>query len=164
MTKYLVFEKEKTSAKSNILGSPEDIACDIACFVEMDGNPKTAFVAFPANSPQSTFETIRCTPRFSVDLDQKKIDVWMNDAKTILNKIYHIDRLIEDSYLDVMVAIDQLEHAIKNSEAFQKIDLLSEINVWSAFEEIEKPSDHDFSQYVSEYFEVERIDSRVSGR
>jgi hypothetical protein len=157
MIKYLVFKNEPSSGKSNVLGSPEDVACDIAGFVEGDGNPKTAFIAFPAETPEATFATLKLVPRFSVALDQKKIDVWTNDANNILNKIHHIDRLIEDSYLDIMGAIDQLEYAIKKSAAFQGIDILSEIDIWSAFEEMEKPTDHDFSRYVSEYFEVERI-------
>ena len=164
MTKYLVFEKEKTSIKSNAPGSPEDIACDIASFIEMDGNPKTAFIAFAAGSPQATFETIRCNPRFSVILDKKKIKIWNNDARSILKKIYDIEDCIEDSYADIMSALDELEYEIKHSSAFRNIDLLSEVNVCSAFDEIGKPSDHDFSHYISEYFEVERIDSRVSGR
>lgn len=158
MTKYLVFKKEKTSVKSNAPGSPEDIACDIACFVEMDGNPKTAFIAFPADSPQATFETIRCAPRFSINLDKRKIKTWVNDARSILKKIYDIEDCIEDSFSDIMSAIDELEYEIKHSSAFRNIDLLSEVNICSAFEDIEKPTDHDFSHYVSSYFEVERLD------
>jgi hypothetical protein len=158
MSKYLVFKSDPASGKSNAPGSPEDVACDIACFIEMDGNPKAAFIAFPADSPQATLEAIRCAPRFSVALDQKKIDVWMNDARSILKKIYDIEDCIEDSYSDIMSALDELEYEIKYCLAFRNIDLVSEINVWNAFEDIEKPTDHDLSRYVSEYFEIERLD------
>ena len=164
MSKYLVFQNDPAAGKFNTPGSPEDIACDIVCFIEMNGNPKTEFIAFPADSPQATLEAIRCGPRFSVNLDKKKIEIWTNDTKKILTKIYDIEDCIEDSYSEILSALDDLEQEIKRSSAFRDIDLLSEINVWGEFEEIEKPTDHDFSKYVSEYFEVERIDCLLNGR
>ena len=40
MVKYLVFKNDRASGKSNVPGSPEDVACDIARVVEMEGNSK----------------------------------------------------------------------------------------------------------------------------
>jgi hypothetical protein len=45
MTKYLVFKNDRASGKSNVPGSPEDVACDIARVVEMEGNSKNSFIA-----------------------------------------------------------------------------------------------------------------------
>ena len=67
MKKYLIFRNNPASGKSNIPGSPEDIACDIASVLEVGGVPKNTFIAYLADSPEATFATIQSSPLFSME-------------------------------------------------------------------------------------------------
>ena len=73
MTKYLIFKNDPASGKLNAPGSPEQVACDIARAVALDADPPNAYIVYPAESPQATFEALKATPRFSIELDQGKI-------------------------------------------------------------------------------------------
>lgn len=154
MIKYLIFKNEKDSGKSNLPGSPEEVACDIARTVEMDGNGKDAFIAYPADTPQATFEALKSLPCFAVELDQKKIDNWNNEAEPLLEKIYTVHDALGNAYSMIMAAIHDLESDCESSELFKELDLTGDMDIDSAFEHIENPSEYLFAEHVAEAFGV----------
>jgi ABC-type lipopolysaccharide export system ATPase subunit len=88
MTKYLIFNNSPSSDKSNVPGSPEDIACDIARVIENEGNSKKRFISYPAKSTDATFASLQEAPRYAVELNQKKniaIVIVEHSIKTVLN-------------------------------------------------------------------------------
>lgn len=154
MTKYLIFKNDPTSGKLNAPGSPEQVACDIARVVEMEGAPPNAFVVYPADSQAATFEALKDTPRFSIELDKAKIDLWLNEAEPILEKIYSVHDTLGNAYGMIMDSIRELESDLESSEHFEGLDLTSEMDIDRAFEYIENPSEYEYAEKIQEVFDV----------
>jgi len=163
MIKYLVFKNDRTSGKSNVPGSPEDVACDIARVVEMDGNTKQSFIAHAEGSPEATFATLKKPPRYAVELDQGKIDAWVNDAEPMLAKIFNVHDVIDNAYGDIMHAVDDLEDDLQASEVWSSIDLMDGMNVDFGFEAISRPNEYEFASHIAEYFGVQVFEYHPGG-
>ena len=158
MKKYLIFRNNPASGKSNILGSPEDIACDIASVLEVGGVPKNAFIAYLADSPEATFATIQSAPLFSMELDLARINAWINDVEPLLHKIYYFDDVVNEAQSLVMSAFSDLEESIEESIIFKDVDLTSEISISNPFEEIGRPDEYEFIERLEEEFSVEKFE------
>ena len=158
MKKYLIFRNNSASGKSNIPGSPEDIACDIARAIEMAGVPKNAFIAYLADSPEATFATIQSSPLFSMELDLARINAWINDVEPLLHKIYYFDDVVNEAQSLVMSAFSDLEESIEESIIFKDVDLTSEISISNPFEEIGRPDEYEFTERLEEEFSVEKFE------
>ncbi len=163
MTKYLVFNNSRTSGKFNVPGSPEDIACDIARVVENEGNSKTRFISYPAESPEATFATIHQVPRYAIVLNQKKIDAWINDAEPMLAKILHVHDVIDHAYGDIMGAVNDLDTDMQDSAVCRDLDLMDEMNIEHGFEVISRPNEYVFSDHIAEYFDVQVFEYHPTG-
>lgn len=163
MTKYLIFNNSHVSGKLNIPGSPEDIACDIARVVEDAGNPKNRFISYPAESPEATFATLQQAPRYALELDQKKIDAWVNDAEPLLEKIFSVHDVIDNAYGDIMQAVSDLEDELQESTIFQGLDLMENMNINYGFESISRPSEYEFSEHIADYFDVQVFEYHPAG-
>jgi len=163
MIKYLVFKNDRASGKSNVPGSPEDVACDIARVVEMDGNTKYSFIAHAEGSPEATFSTLQGMPRYALELDQSKIDAWINDAEPMLAKILSVHDVIDNAYGDIMHAVDDLEEDLQASEVWSSIDLMDGMNVDFGFEAISRPNEYEFASHIAEYFGVQVFEYHPGG-
>ena len=155
MKKYLVFRNNPASGKSNIPGSPEDIVCDIARVVDRDGHSKKAFITYLADSPEATFATIQSVLLFSMELDQVKINAWINDAKPLLEKINNFGYVINDARTLMTSAFCELEESNKKSIIFKDIDLTDEISIGSVFDDMGRPNEHNFVERLKDEFSVE---------
>jgi hypothetical protein len=162
--KYLVFRNNPASVKSNILGSPEDIACDIASVLEVGGVPKNAFIAYLADSPEAMFATIQSAPLFSMELDQAKINAWINDAEPLLAKILSVHDVIDNAYGDIMEAVNDLENDLQQSSVCHDLDLIGDMSIDHGFEAISRPSEYEFSEHITEYFDVKVLENHPVGR
>jgi hypothetical protein len=163
VTKYLVFNNSRTSGKLNVPGSPEDIACDIARVVENEGNSKNRFISYPAESPDATFATIQEGPRYALELDQKKINAWLNDAEPLLAKILNVHDVIDHAYGDIMQAVNDLESNVQDSTVCHGLDLMDEMNIEHGFEVISHPNEYVFSDHIAEYFDVQVFEHHPTG-
>ena len=164
MKKYLIFRNNPASGKSNIPGSPEDIACDIAMGVKIDGHLKNTFIAYPADSPEATFATIQSAPLFSMELDQAKINAWINDAEPLLAKILSVHDVIDNAYGDIMEAVNDLENDLQQSSVCHDLDLIGDMSIDHGFEAISRPSEYEFSEHITEYFDVKVLENHPVGR
>lgn len=163
MIKYLVFKNDRSSGKSNVPGSPEDIACEIAGFVEGDGNPRAAFIAYPSETPEATFATLKLEPRFAIPLDAARMNVWLKEVKPLIREIEKVAEIVNNAYADITEAMEDLALKIQFSPSFEHIDIMSDVNIDSAFDDLGSPSKYDFSHYVSDYFEVKLMDHSSIG-
>lgn len=163
MTKYLIFNNSRTSVKFNMPGSPEDIACDIARVVENEGNSKNRFIGYPAESPEASFATLQEGPRYALELDQKKIDAWLNDAEPLLAKILHVHDVIDRAYGDIMQAANDLDNELQASAVCHALDLMGDMRIDHGFEAISRPNEYEFSEHIAEYFDVQVFDYHPAG-
>ena len=164
MKKYLIFRNNPASGKSNSPGSPEDIACDIIRAIEMAGVPQKAFIAYLADSPEAMFATIQSTPLFSIELDQAKINAWINDAEPLLAKILSVHDVIDNAYGDIMEAVNDLENDLQQSSVCHDLDLIGDMSIDHGFEAISRPSEYEFSEHITEYFDVKVLENHPVGR
>ena len=157
MAKYLVFQNDKSIGKTSPAGSPEYIACEIARTVEGDSNPVDHFIAFAENTPEATFMTLKSVLRFSVVVDQRRTELWRDEVEPIRDQIYALYDTIGDCYSNITGGIQDLDRCCENSQHFSDVDMTSSMNVDSAFESIENPSEWDFCQKLEELFEVKNL-------
>ncbi len=163
MIKYLVFKNDQASGKSNVPGSPEDVACDITRVVEMEGNTKYSFIAHVEGSSEATFATLKKPPRYAVELDQSKIDAWISDAEPMLAKILSVHDVIDNAYGDILSAVDDLDTELQDSAVCNSLDLMDDMNIDHGFEAISRPSEYEFSEHIAEYFDVQVFEYHPSG-
>ena len=164
MTKYLIFNNSPSSGKSNVPGSPEDIACDIASVIENVGNSKKRFISYSANSNDATFASLQESPRYAVELNPKKMNTWINDVLPLLEKIYSLNDVIDQAYGDIMQAVNDLDHDLKGNSVCHELDLISDMSVDHGFEAISRPNEYDFSERIVKYFDVKIFEYHLDGR
>jgi hypothetical protein len=163
MIKYLVFKNDPSGGKFSAPGSPEDIACDIARVVEMDGNSKYSFIAYAENSSEATFAAIKSLPRFSVELDQAKINTWITDAEPMLRSIFFTHESIDEAYSTIRVAIDKLIKDQDKSIVCQDFDVLGECDLDRAFDALIRPNEYLYAEHIAEYFGVQVFENQIEG-
>ena len=157
MTRYFVFKAERGSKQKDKPGSPEYIACDITRTIECDGNSIDQFVAFPENTPEATFATLKSLPEFSMDLDAQLIDLWKTEAEPIRDQIYSLQDVIGNAYGDIIGAIQDLDSNCDNSKSFSDCSLTDSMEVDYAFEAMERPSEYAFTEKLEELFNVKNL-------
>lgn len=154
MTRYLIFKNPENSGNTNVPGSAQAVACDIARTVEMMGNAAKDFVAYPDDSSEATFESLKALPLFAVELDQQKIDMWINHAQPLLEMIDNVQDALGNAYSMIAGAVQDLESHCKSSELFSDLDLTSDMDIDRAFDYVETPSEDAFVEKITELFDV----------
>ena len=155
MKKYLVFRNNHELGKTNVSGSPEDVACEIARFVEMEGSPRNWFIGFPAETPEATFYSIKSTPRYSIELDQEKIDTWINELEPLLEKIRDVHDTIDNAYGEILSSARELQHCMEETLKTEEVDIFDDMDIDQGFEVLSRPNEYVYSEYVAEYFDIQ---------
>ena len=68
MTKYLVFKNQPDSEQSNVPGSSEEMASEIANVVSRDRMHPNYYIAFPVEHPSTSLESLKDLAKFSVEI------------------------------------------------------------------------------------------------
>ena len=155
MTKYLVFKNQPGSGQSNVPGSREEMACTIATVVSQDALPKDFYIAYPLENPHSTWESLKDTAKFSVEIDDERAELWEKEILPLTDLSYAIDDAIGDAYSAIVEAARALDHACEKSKNFKNISVLQNIGMDRAFDNLEHCSFGEISEKVEEIFEVQ---------
>jgi hypothetical protein len=154
MTKYLVFENQPNSGQVNAPGSREEMACTIAKVVSQDALPKDFYIAFPLENPNSNWDSLKDTAKFSVEIDDERAELWEKEISPLTDLSYAIDDAIGDAYSSIVEAARALDLACEKSKNFQEIKVLENIGMDRAFDNLEHYSFGEISEKVEEIFEV----------
>ena len=157
MTKYLVFKNQPGSGQANVPGSREEMACTIAKVVSQDALPKDFYIAYPLENPHSTWESLKETAKFSVEIDDERAELWEKEILPLTDLSYAIDDAIGDAYSAIVEAARALDHACEKSKNFKDIEVSEHINIDRAFEAIENNLSFEIAEIVEEIFEVETL-------
>jgi len=157
MTKYLVFKNQPDSGQANVPGSREEMACTIATVVSQDALPKDFYIAYPLKNPHSTWESLKDTTKFSVEIDDERAALWENEIFPLTGLAENIDEAIGDAYGAIVDAAQAFERACEKSKTFQDIKVLENIGMDRAFDNLENGSSYEVSSRVEEIFEVESL-------
>jgi hypothetical protein len=155
MTKYLVFKNQPDSGQTNAPGSREEMACTIATVVSQDALHKDFYIAYPLENPHSTWESLKDTAKFSVEIDDDRAALWENEIFPLTGLAENIDEAIGDAYGAIVDAAQAFERACEKSKNFQDIKVLENIGMDRAFDNLENSSPYEVSSRVEEIFEVE---------
>jgi hypothetical protein len=158
MTRYLIFKNSENSGMTNVPGSAQAVACDIARTVEMMGNAAKDFVAYPDDSSEAKVESLKALQMFAVELDQQKIDRWINHAEPLLELIDNVQDALGNAYSMIASAVQDLESHCESSELFSGLDLTSDMDIDRAFEYIENPSEEMLVEKITELFDVKSFE------
>lgn len=123
MTKYLVFKNQPGSGQANVPGSREEMACTIAKVVSQDALPKDAlpkdfYIAYPLENPHSTWESLKETAKFSVEIDDERAELWEKEILPLTDLSYAIDDAIGDAYSAIIEAARALDPRVKKVKTF----------------------------------------------
>ena len=162
MTKYLIFKNQPGSGQANVPGSREEMACTIAKVVSQDALPKDFYIAYPLENPHSTWESLKDTAKFSVEIDDERAELWEKEILPLTDLSYAIDDAIGDAYSAIVEAARALDHACEKSKNFKDIEVSEHINIDRAFEAIESNLSFEIAEIVEEIFEVETLSNHYA--
>ena len=155
MTKYLVFKNQPGSGQTNVPGSREEMACTIAQVVSQDELPKDFYIAYPLENPNSNWDSLKDTAKFSVEIDDERAELWEKEIFPLTGLAENIDEAIGDAYSAIVDAAQAFDRACEKSKNFQDIKVLDSIGMDRAFDNLENFTAGEISEKVEEIFEVE---------
>ena len=155
MTKYLVFKNQPDSVQVNAPGSREEMACTIAKLVSQDALPKDFYIAYPLENPNSNWDSLKDTAKFSVEIDDERAELWEKEILPLTDFSEAIDDAIGDAYSAIVEAARAFDQACEKSKNFQDLSVLKSIGMDRAFDNLENFTAGEISEKVEEIFEVE---------
>ena len=155
MAKYLVFKNQPDSGQVNAPGSREEMACTIAKVVSQDALPKDFYIAYPLENPNSNWDSLKDTAKFSVEIDDERAELWEKEILPLTDFSEAIDDAIGDAYSAIVEAARAFDQACEKSKNFQDLSVLKSIGMDRAFDNLENFTAGEISEKVEEIFEVE---------
>ncbi len=155
MTKYLVFKNQPDSGQVNAPGSREEMACTIAKVVSQDALAKDFYIAYPLENPNSNWDSLKDTAKFSVEIDDERAELWEKEILPLTDFSEAIDDAIGDAYSAIVEAARAFDQACEKSKNFQDLSVLKSIGMDRAFDNLENFTAGEISEKVEEIFEVE---------
>ena len=159
MTRYQVFVNHSPGEESFAPESPELVACEIAIVLSEDALPTNYYVAHVEDTPEATMATLRSFPKFSIELDAEKIEMWTNVVQPIHEQIENLIDTIDEAYSSVAGAKYELDELIDENEIFEEIDRMGRKGIDRAFEYLEHPDKEVFIEKIEEIFSVKTYES-----
>lgn len=157
MTKYLVFKNEPGSEKTNVPGSREEMACAIAEVVTQDALPKDFYIAYPLENSNCTWEILKDTAKFSVEIDDERAELWEKEISPLVDLAGAIDDAIGEAYSVIIHAAMRFDTACEKSDNFNDIKALENLQMDRAFDSLENGSPYEVASKVEEIFEVQSL-------
>jgi hypothetical protein len=155
MAKYLVFKNQAGSGQTNLPGSREEMACTIAQVVSQDALLQDFYIAYPLENPNSNWDSLKDTAKFSVEIDDERAELWEKEIFPLTALAKSIDEAIGDAYSAIVDAAQAFDHACEKSKNFQDINVLANMGMDRAFDNLENDWSYEVSSRVEEIFEVE---------
>jgi len=158
MTKYLVFKNQPDSTQSNVPGSREEMASEIANVVSQDRMHPNYYIAFPIENPNTSLESLKELARFSVEINDETAELWINEIQEMVRKAHMVDDAISEASGGIYQAMIEYNNAIESSNNFQGLTELSIKSLDRMFEYFEVESSYEVSTKVEEIFSVESFE------
>ena len=155
MTKYLVFKNQPGSGQTNVPGSREEMASEIANVASQDRMPPNYYIAFPIEHPSTSLESLKELAKYSVEITDETAELWVNEINEMVQKAYQVDDAISEACSGMYQAMIQYNNSIQASNNLQGLTELSIKALDSMFEYFEVESSYEVPTKVEEIFSVE---------
>jgi len=160
MTKYFVFKNETNGEQKNVVGSREEIACDIAIAIGEEAFPRDYYIAFPQENDLALPDSMSEYLQFTVEIDDEREKIWIEEASVLLKNLKNLDDQIGEASSILYSATLKVEKTVSNCAHFQDLDYLGTKGVDAIFENIDDSGVSEFIDYVYSLFEVEAFQNQ----
>ena len=158
MTKYLVFKNQPDSEQTNVPGSREEMASEIANVVSQDRMPPNYYIAYPIENPKVSLESLKELAKFSVEITDETAELWINEIQTMVQKAHMVDDAVSEASGGIYQAMIEYNNSIQASDNFQGLTELSIKALDRMFEYFEVESSYEVPTKVEEIFSVESFE------
>jgi hypothetical protein len=159
MTKYFVCINQPNSGQVNVPGSREEMACNIAMVASQFEKPKDFYIAYHSSNPQSTWEALKETAKYSVEIDDERAELWEKEFFPLTELSTAINDAIGEAYSAIVEAAQAFDQACAKSRNFGNYQVLENIGLNAAFDILENFSYEEISEKVDEIYEVTSLNS-----
>lgn len=157
MNRYLVFVNEDQLTKVAETETPEYVACEIASVLGGDGFPVGSFKACLENTPEATMETLKSMPKFSIALDQERIEKWTNYLMPMHERITNVIDAIGEAFSMISDTVTELADHCEQDENFSDINRIGRKDFECAFEYLQAPDETEFADRIEEMYDINRF-------
>jgi hypothetical protein len=154
MKKYYVFKSLDLNSLYMTPGSMEDLACEIAAFVSQGAEAKQNLISYSEDNSQATWEVLKKTPCFTLEIDNVKAEIWKKEARQLVGLARNIDIAIGNAYSEIVNSVRDFDNACEHSENFQDVRVFDDLGLDAAFEILENNSEYSVLNIVEEIFKV----------
>lgn len=158
MTKYFVFKNQPGSGQTNVPGSREEMASEIANVASRDRMPPNYYIAFPIEHPSTSLESLKELAKYSVEITDETAELWVNEIQEMVKKAYMVDDAVSEASCGMYQAMIQYNNSIQASNNLQGLTELSIKALDRMFEYFEVESSYEVPTKVEEIFSVEYFD------
>lgn len=158
MTKYFVFKNQPGSGQTNVPGSREEMASEIANVASRDRMPPNYYIAFPIEHPSTSLESLKELAKYSVEITDETAELWVNEIQEMVKKAYMVDDAVSEASGGMYQAMIQYNNSIQASNNLQGLTELSIKALDRMFEYFEVESSYEVPTKVEEIFSVEYFD------
>ena len=160
MTKYIVAFEKSASIHKSLLGSREQLACEIIAGLELENFHETTLVACEAESQLGTWYLMKKTAFASLEIDNFNEQHWRHEVAKFYKYDLDVQNAIEKAFDDILNAAKSFDRMCKDSHNFKDIQIVDDINLSKAFDQIENFSHCQISEVVLNMFKVEYFNNQ----
>ena len=155
MTKYLVFRNQPDSGQTNVPGSREEMASEIANVVSRDRMHPNYYIAFPIEHPSTSLESLKELAKYSVEITDETAELWVNEIQEMVRKAHMVDDAVSEASGGIYQAMIEYNNSIQAGNNSQGLTELSIKALDRMFEYFEVESSYEVPTKVEEIFSVE---------
>jgi hypothetical protein len=157
MSRYLVFVNADKSGKDLKSDTPEYVACEIASVLGHDGFSVSDFTACLENTPEATMATLKSLPKFSLALDEERIEKWTDFLMPMHERITNVIDAIGEAYSILFDSVNDLADHCEEDDNFSEINRIGRKDFEYAFEYLQEPDETEFADRIEEIYEINRF-------
>ena len=155
MTRYLVFKNQPSSGQTNVPGSREEMASEIANVASRDRMPPDYYIAFPIEHPSTSLESLKELAKYSVEITDETAELWVNEIQEMVRKAHLVDDAVSEASGGIYQAMIEYNNSIQAGNNSQGLTELSIKALDRMFEYFEVESSYEVTTKVEEIFSVE---------
>jgi hypothetical protein len=160
MTKYIVAVKKSNSANFNQPGTREELACEIISFLSCNDFHIKTLAACEIESSLSTWYLMQKTAVAYLEIDDVNEKQWRNEFVNLFNQDLKIQNAIQVAHSEIVNVALEFDRMCKNSNNFKDIEIVDDMNLSKAFDQIENCSHWQISEVVLNMFKVEYFNNQ----
>ena len=127
--------------------------------LQFNTEAKQNLISYSEDNSQATWEVLKRTPCFTLEIDNVKAEIWKKEARQLVGLARNIDIAIGNAYSEIVNSVRDFDNACEHSENFQDVRVFDDLGLDAAFEILENNSEYSILNIIEEIFKVTRSNS-----